>query len=797
MSSPTTHNPAQPGSGPISDTPATGSSDAKLLERIRERYTYMVKSHKLNRDLGESDMQALYGEHGAWDPLEVAARKKANRPCVNLPQLPQYPNALVNQVRQNPQGVKVNPAGNGATDQTAELQGNRIRAIEAECNAKQAYLTALQCSAERGYGVVTMECEDIDWDGFDQRVKICREPDPNAVIWDPDYKEADASDIRDGFKLWWIPRPVYQRRWPNASVQSWRSEDAAIAPEWCDEQNVLVARYSYIEETERYVYLLDDGSPKGKKVFRDELAKGFKSEKGWLRFEGSGGYRILHEKKAIEKKVKQCITNGVEILDKADWAGRQVPIFPMVGKEVWMQQAGDARPVRLTLSYIRQAIDAQRTFNSAKTNEVEAANMVPKIVYMMYEGQEDTATDWENINRINTAFALVKPITDGATGTVLPLPRREAYEPPIQGMEIMAEAARRAIQAAIGSHGFTIQDDTNVKSGKAVNALKQQSDVGSYHFIDGYETTIRAIGRELSVLLPVIEDSPRDVAIQKNDGKREMLRINEPYQDKKGETIEHRYTPRDPKTNEPLTDSRNDVVIDSGKSYETQQLEASDFVEALLAHPAMGPRVADLAVKWKNLGTFGDQMAERLQPPDTLQQEGMEDLPPQAKQQIGQLTAQNQELTQVVQQLLQEREAKTAELVSKEKIAAEDSRVKQLQIESNERIARMNLQSKGAIVAEQLNSAENSRQTEMEFERQNAELAHAQNLDEAAAGADQKANLSAQDHVQSLDAGAQGHQQTLEQQSQQAEAAQAQQTQAEQAAADQAALAAENQPPTE
>jgi len=33
-----------------------------------------------------------------------------------------------------------------------------------------------------------------------------------------------------------------------------------------ERQTIQVARYSYFEEVERYLYLLDDGTPKGKKV---------------------------------------------------------------------------------------------------------------------------------------------------------------------------------------------------------------------------------------------------------------------------------------------------------------------------------------------------------------------------------------------------------------------------------------------------------------------------------------------------------------------------------------------------
>lgn len=749
MPSPITHNPAS-GGGFRTDDQQPSKADEKLLTRIRERYKYMCKAHEKNRENGDKDIQALYGEYGPWDEKEVEARIQQKRPIVHLPQLTQYPRALINQVRANPQGVKVNPAGGGASQETANLRGNRIRAINAECNAKQAFLTALENAATRGYGVVTMETEDIAWDSIDQRIKIVREPDPNAILWDPDYREADASDIQDGFKLWRLPREEYKRRWPNAVVQDFTAEDAGIAPDWCGKETQLVARYSYYETTERHIYAIEDQSqPSGVlKVFKDELAEGVKVER--ITRPGANGkketviigidgavHRVLWEKpRAVEKSVKQCTTNGVEILSRNDWAGKWIPIFPMIGEEVWIRENGVTE--RRTYSYIRQAIHGQQAFNSAKTNEVEAANMVPKTTYWMYEGQEQTQTDFENINRIPTPYGLVKPTVESMPGQLLPHPERAPYDPPIQAMEVMAEAARRAIQAAIGSYGFTIQDDTNVKSGKAVNALKAQSDIGSYHFIDSYETTIRHVGRAESDLLDKIEDTPRDVSLVMDDGTHKMVRINEPYRDPDtGETVEHRYAPQR-RMDGVIGDARHDVVIDSGKSYETQQMEASDFVEGLVSSP-MGPRVADLAVKWKNLGTYGDQMAERLKPPDVAEKEGLAN-PEQARQLAGMLQAQNAKLTETVQQLLAERESKQQDLDSKkaiemekiasnERIAALEAQIEQLKISAQLKMKEMEIASKSAIVAEELTSSENLAKESREADRDIAELSHEQAIE--------------------------------------------------------------------
>ncbi len=761
MPSPTTSNPGQPGAfDTSSEKPENG--DAKLLERIRTRFTYMDKAWKINRDLGDLDMVAL-SPVGPIDPKEKELRDKAKRPNVHMDQLKQYPRTLVNQVRQNPQGVKVNPAGNGATDETATLRGDRIRAIEYESNASQAYLTALKCAAQRGCGVITLEVEEIAWDGWDQRIKIVREPDVTAVLWDPDCKEADSSDMQDGFKLWQMPIDEFKRAWPTAEVVDANLGDSAIiAPGWInvERQTVQVARYSYFEKIDRYVYLLSDGSPTGKKVFKDELPEGTKTAGKVMTFADGSTAPILKEKKAIEKRTKQCITNGVEILARADWVGRWIPIFPMLGEENYYEIDGHVE--RILESYIRGAIDGQRAFDSAKTNEVEAANMVPKIVYLGFEGQFNTATDWKNINKIPTVFAEVKKYDE--QGQPYDLPQREQYDPPINSMEVMAEAARRAIQSAVGSHGFTIQDDTNVKSGRAVDSLKKQSDVGSFHFIDSYEVTIRHIGRAVDDLLDKIEDTPRDVATRSRDGITTMVRINEPVLDPKtGKTTERRYTPRDPKTQQPMVDAAHDVVIDVGPSYQTERAEASSLAQSLLGSP-MGPMVADLAVRMSSTGPLIDQIAERLTPPQFQKKDGQADLPPEVKQRLGQLTQQNQEMTAELQRLLAERDSKAADNASREKIAASADAVKKLAILADVRSAQIQAASKGVVLHEELTSEENIAAAQMEADREIAALAHERAMEMQGAGAAQDADASAQEHAQGLDAAAAGHDQAMEQQ---------------------------------
>ena len=667
----------------LAGTESKEGKEKKLLS-IRTRFAYMMKRWKKIWEAGDRDMLAL-GPEGPLDPIERAVRKDLRRPYIHLDQLKQYPRNLVNQIRLNPQGIKVVPGGDGSTDETAVRRGNRIRAIQVENNASQAYLMALQCAAERGYGVVTLETEFVRWDSLDLKIKIVREADPNAVIYDPDFHEADASDIQDGFKIWNLPIDEFKRQFPDAQIMDFNLGHQVMAPAWIhiERQLVQLARYSYFQQTPKTIYWVDAGGDQPMKIVMEDLP-GYRRDGEYLEKEGQRS-KILATKKAIQKTVKQCITNGIEDLGEVDWPGRWIPIFPMFGPESFIRENGISE--RMFESYIRPAIDGQLGFDMAKSNQVETAGMVPKSTYMMYEGQEDTATDWQNINKIPTPFALVKPIVDGATGQVLPLPQRTDFNPQIEAMEIMAESFRRAIQAAIGSHGFTINDDTNVKSGKAVNALKAQSDIGQVHFQDSYENTIRNIGRAIDDLLDKVEDTPRDVAMLKQDGTREMIRINEPHVDRKtGEIMHHRYSTHEP---DEVADSHHDIEIDTGSFGESAKERTRQFTEKLLAS-SMGPLVADVLVKIEDLGPYTEELQRRLMPPQFQKSDGETPIPPEIQQQL----AQRDQALQAVNAHAKQLEEQLAELLDKAKAEA-------VKAASAERMAHEKLEMERAIEVEE------------------------------------------------------------------------------------------------
>ncbi|HUD74691.1 MAG TPA: hypothetical protein VMQ76_06430, partial [Terracidiphilus sp.] len=128
--------------------PDLGTGNDALLKRIRERYRYGMEKWRKNREEGQKNIRYISGD--PWDDEDKLARK--GRPTVCADELNQYVNQVCNTARQNPRGIKVDPAGNNATDELAEYRENRIRAIEYGCNASRVYIGGLQGAVERNLG---------------------------------------------------------------------------------------------------------------------------------------------------------------------------------------------------------------------------------------------------------------------------------------------------------------------------------------------------------------------------------------------------------------------------------------------------------------------------------------------------------------------------------------------------------------------------------------------------------------------------------------------------------------------
>ncbi len=627
--------------------------DEKLLKEIRERYRYLSDCWREAREQRAIDMRYLLGD--PWEERDRKARDDANRPCISHDELTQYVNQAINALRQNKRGIKVGPEGNGADEKTAELHQDLIRTIEYKSQAQAAYLAAFEPMVQGGYGFFRISRRYVSDEGFDQEICIKPLQNSDAVLVDWDAKEPDWSDARDCFVLDPMPREEFEREYPDAEVKSFSVEDSRVAPEWIQEKNVLVAEYWRVERTPEKLYLLPDGQKVTKLP---------------------AGVQAVRTRRRERKQVVQYITNGVEILERNPQPGKCLPIIPDIGRQLWVTEGGVTK--RKILSLIRLARDPQMSLAFLCSQEAEEAGLSPKVPYVGYKGQfESDAEAWETANKIPHSYLQVDPIVDGAGGQVLPLPRREQFTPNFGPYEIAKDACRRAVQAAMGISPLpTAAQRNNEKSGVALERIQTAQAIGSFHFLDNHERALQYAGRVIEEWIPVTYDTERELALQKEDDSRKMVRLNtaEPYPD--------------PKTNEPLhfpvDQGSHDVTVSAGPSSQLQWEAASEFLDLLVANlgklpiaPPQQAKLLSLAIRMKRLGPKGDQIADLISPPEG------EELPAQAQQIMQQAEQKLQALNAYAQQIEKEREELQRKLDAKVTENEYRLKIEQLKIEGD------------------------------------------------------------------------------------------------------------------
>src|SRR6185437_9657858 len=421
---------------------ATLMPNAPTLKEIRELYSDYDSEWKEAREEAQTDRRYAAGD--PWEAAEKRARSDpaSPRPCVSHDEISQYLNQYLNNLRQNKRSIKVNPAGDGATDKAAEHRQNIIRGIEYRSKAQDAYITAADNAVVGGYGFAKIttdyaanEAASPDPSAFNQEIRIKRVAKPDSILIDPDFREADASDMTRAFELEQLTKAAFAAKFPHAKVTSFTADHVKEAPGWIQEKYVQVASLWWVHKKYRTLQLIK--TPQGPTaVFEDQI-------------KGQKGHKILSDRRVETREVVQYITNGVEIIEEKPWAGSHIPILPCFGKEIFLEEGGG--PKRVLLSMVRLARDPQKTLAYLVSQEMEEAGLTPKVPYIGYKGQFETdAEAWETVTKVPRGYLQVDPTINAVSGQVLPIPQRQQFTPNFQAYEVAKDGARRAIMSAMG-----------------------------------------------------------------------------------------------------------------------------------------------------------------------------------------------------------------------------------------------------------------------------------------------------------------------------------------------------------
>lgn len=699
-----------------------------FLKKVRDRYRKASDYWKPIKDEAAEDMKYITGD--PWTEKEKEARRQQHRPALASDELQQYLNQVINQGRQQKRGIKIMPKGAGSNDQTATLLQDIIRSIEYNSVAQEnAYIPADEDQIQRSYGFYRLTRQYVG-DTFRQEIIIKGIPDADSVLFDPCVREADWSDAEYVFVLNPLPKEEFKRKYPKASLTGF--DDERIATDWIREDTVMEAEYWEIEKTERTRLVI--ATPEGNlAVWEDELDEKPDPE------------HVVNSRPIETKKVTQYILNGVEILEEIPQPGTIIPIFAVIGKEMWVPEGGKSS--RKLFSLIRLAREPYKQYCYAVTLLNEELAQIPKTKVVGPVGTFKTDKEgWETSAFTPHPFLQYDVITDASTGNALPPPQIWQYAPNAQSFAVVMDDARRRIMSALGLTPLpTAAQRRNDKSGVALERIEQQESLGAFHFTANSDRAKNLCGRCLLEWIPETYSDEREMMVPKEDGTTRKIRINSdaPYEDEDGQMAgPHKVS----------DDLEHMVTISTGPSYQSQRDAADDFIEQLLSNLAALPldppskaKLLSLAVKLKDLGPLGDAMAEVISPDDPNAPQLYAQKLQQAQQHLQAINAYAQQLEGELQKMNMEKQAKVIDNQYK-------ARIEEMKIQAQVTIAE--IETKAQAASERLKW---ERETYLELHGDAHELgmqkdqqAHEQDLAQQQALQAQQAQAADQQHQQEM-----------------------------------------------
>ncbi|MFA7063388.1 MAG: portal protein [Methanomethylophilus sp.] len=543
----------------------TPSKVDERLKEVRDRYRMARDGWRPIYDKAKEDIEFVYdiGE-GQWPSSIRTKRENAKRPVITINKLLKFARQVRGQSQQNKPRVKVIPVDNNTDPQIAELYDGLIRKIEYLSDASNAYDTAYAHSLTGGVGfwrIITQWCED---NPFNQELWIRRIIDPFSVHLDPAAKSFNYEDARYCFVEESISKDEYERQYPDSDLASFEGT-LMEKDQWYSEDRVRVAEYFWKEHYTVDMGLLDDGSV---------VQLGKDSEKRIA----NDGLTIVSRRTVDKHRVRWMKTNGFEILKEGEWPGKYIPIIPVFGEEIVF---GGGKEY---LSLFRGAKDPQRMYNYWATAGTEAVALAPKSPFIVDHRQIDGfESEWEEANEENRMYIRYNAIAG------LNKPTREPQTQIPVAIMTMMQSTAHDIEDHLGRYDASKGAPSNERSGRAILARVEQSDRGSYVFVDNLTRAVVYCGRQLIDLIPKIYDSQRAIRVMDETGQDHIYAVNTPAVGKDGK----QYTIND------LSVGKYDVIASVGSSYASKRTEMVEMmVESMQYAPQLAHVIAPLIFKY-------------------------------------------------------------------------------------------------------------------------------------------------------------------------------------------------------
>ena len=573
----------------------------EFLALARDRFKLAAQAESKTRREALDDLEFSIGNQ--WPQNIAAQRQLDGKPCLTMNRLPQFVRQVTNEQRQQRPSIQINPIGDGADVDTAEIIEGIIRHIETNSDAEETYDIGFDYMVRIGFGCWRIITDWIAPESEDQEIYIVPIDNPFTVYLDPTSKR----DPSWGFIVEDLLASEFKSQFPksklalgNASLTDYETigdQPASWATTINGEPSIRIAEYFWVEKSK---------GDKGRQTRQVHWAK----------------------------------ISGLDTLDERDWPGKYVPIVKIYGDDLVVN--GE----RHIAGLVRHAKDPQRAYNYWVSAATEKIALAPKAPWLVAEGQvEGYEKFYEQSNYRNLAYLTYKQVDAG--GKPAPPPQRQVIEPAIQGMTELLQISAQDMMQTTGIYPNNLgQKQTSNESGKAVLARQREGEVNTLNYSDNHARGIKQTGKIILDLIPKVYTSARIQRIIKPDRTPQMVGI---FNSQSGETETDIPPDPDIKKVYDIGTGRYDVAVSVGPSYQSKRQEAVASQMALIqAFPQVFTIIGDQVVRnmdWPGAEEIADRLKKML-PPQLLAEEEGGQTP---EQQLAQAQAQLNQMGQLMQ----------------------------------------------------------------------------------------------------------------------------------------------------
>lgn len=580
-----------------------GTPDERIVREAKDRFTKCVSWEADARKKFIDDVKFVNGDaENLWQWPDSVRQSRGigtrdERPCLTINKTAQHCLQIENDARQNKTSIKVHPTGNEATYEAAQMYEGIFRHIEYISNAQSAYTHATRFQIEGGIGYWRVVTDYVDDESFDQEIYIRPIDDPLTVMMDPDYQQADASDMRFCFVFDDMPKDEFDEAYPQYKDRVPGAPLGGTSDDWYSRDHIRVAEYFRAVPKEDRLAVITGDDGKTTRVKASEMPREL--------------FNVAIEdprtkwRKLVTTEIEWFLIIGDEIAERGIWPGKTIPIVPVVGKVTVIEGNLDRK------GHVRAMKDAQRMYNYHASSEVEYVALQTKSPWVAAMAAiEELETYYEVQNLVNAAVLPYKHMDDD--GNPIPAPVRNAPPQPspayLQGME----TAANDMMLVSGQYQADMGAPSNEKSGKAIQERQRQSANATYHFVDNLAVAVRRTGKIIIDLVPKVYNTKRAIKIMAEDGEQSDVLIDPtlklPYTEKQ---IQNQEIAKQVIFNPSI--GRYDIQADVGPDFATRREEAFNAYSAVFAQSPDLIRIAgDL---WARSADFpyADKLAERLE----------------------------------------------------------------------------------------------------------------------------------------------------------------------------------------